>query len=164
VEQARVDLLQRMPIFGGIRADTLDLLISQCPIVEVRAGELFFREGEAADSMFVLEAGKVAVVKSWGSAEQLLHTLDRGDCFGEMALMDLMPRCASVRALEDCRAIRISAASLYEVYEKDLEQFAIIQMNMGREVSRRLREADECLFRAQMGAPGTGASGVFRGG
>jgi CRP/FNR family transcriptional regulator, cyclic AMP receptor protein len=40
---------------------------------------------------------------------------------------------------------------LYQVYEHDLRQFALIQMNMGREVSRRLREADNQLFRARMG-------------
>ena len=42
------------------------------------------------------------------------------------------------------------AANLYQVYEQDLKQFALIQMNMGREVTRRLREADNQLF-ARMG-------------
>jgi hypothetical protein len=58
---------------------------------------------------------------------------------------------SSVRAVEDCTAIRLSAANLYKVYEQDLKQFALIQMNMGREVTRRLREADNQLFRATMG-------------
>ena len=66
--------------------------------------------------------------------------------------MDHFPRCASVRALEDCNAIRLSAADLYQVYEQDLKQFALFQMNMGREVTRRLREADNQLFRARFGA------------
>ena len=164
MEKARIELLQRMPVFGGIRADILEFLLPLCPIVEVRAGEFFFRENDAADSMFVLDAGKVAVLKSWRNEEYLLHTLGRGDCFGEMALMDLMPRSASVRAIDDCRAIQLSAANLYRVYEKDLEQFAMIQMNMGREVSRRLREADERLFRAKMGMPDADARHLFHTG
>jgi len=61
-------------------------------------------------------------------------------------VMDLLPRSASVRAVEDCTAIRLSAANLYRVYERDLKQFALIQMNMGREVTRRLRETDNQLF------------------
>jgi CRP-like cAMP-binding protein len=162
MKQARIELLQRMPVFGGIRADILRFLLETCPIVEVPAGEFFFRERDPADAMFVLEAGKVAVLKSWKDAAYLLHALDTGDCFGEMALMDLMPRSASVRATADCRAIVVSAASLYRVYEKDIEQFAMIQMNMGREVSRRLREADDRLFRARMGTPGVDAEYVFR--
>ncbi len=69
-----------------------------------------------------------------------------------MAVMDHCARSASVRAVEDCAAICISAANLYQVYARDLKQFALIQMNMGREVSRRLREADNRLFGAKMGA------------
>jgi CRP-like cAMP-binding protein len=100
--------------------------------------------------MFVLEMGKAAVLKSWDGQNRPLKTLNEGDCFGEMALMDHCPRSASVRAVEHCTAIRISAANLYEVYVRDIKQFALIQMNMGREVCRRLREADNLLFGAQM--------------
>ena len=106
--------------------------------------------------MFVLEAGKVAVLKSWRGQEYLLRILKEGDCFGEMAVMDLLPRSASIRAVEDCTAIRLSAASLYKIYEHDIKQFALIQMNMGREVSRRLRETDNQLFGARMGTPQAG--------
>ena len=139
---ARIELLQRMPIFGGIRVDVLQFLLGLCPVVSVPMNELFFREHDQADSMFVLETGKVAVLKSRRGQEYILSILKEGDCFGEMAVMDLCPRSASVRAIEDCTAIHISAATLYQVYEQDLKQFALIQMNMGREVCRRLREAD----------------------
>jgi len=150
---ARIELLQRMPIFGAIRADVLQFLLGLCPIVSVPTNEFFFREHDQADSMFVLETGKVAVLKSRRGQEYVLSILKEGDCFGEMAVMDLGPRSASVRAVEDCTAIHISAATLYQVYEQDLKQFALIQMNMGREVCRRLREADNRLFRASMGMP-----------
>jgi len=116
----------------------------------------FFREHDQGDSMFVLERGKAVVLKFWDSQNQLLKTLREGDCFGEMAVMDHCPRSASVRAVEDCVAIHISAANLYEVYVRDIKQFALIQMNMGREVCRRLREADNLLFGAQMERNGDG--------
>jgi CRP-like cAMP-binding protein len=67
-----------------------------------------------------------------------------------MALMDFFPRSASVRAVADCQALALSPADLLRLFERDAEQFALIQMNMGREVSRRLRETDELLFRARM--------------
>jgi CRP-like cAMP-binding protein len=103
--------------------------------------------------MFVLEMGKAVALKSWRGQDYLVQTLKEGDCFGEMAVMDHCPRSASVRAVKDCIAIRISAANLYGVYAEDLKQFALIQMNMGREVCRRLREADNRLFGARMGTP-----------
>ena len=93
--EARIDLLQHMPVFGGVRADILQFLLGVCPVVSVPAKEYFFHEHDQADSMFVLEAGEVAVLKSWHGQEYLLGTLKEGDCFGEMAVMDLCPRSAS---------------------------------------------------------------------
>ncbi|MGA7373664.1 MAG: cyclic nucleotide-binding domain-containing protein, partial [Methyloceanibacter sp.] len=94
----------------------------------------------------------------------LFRILKDGDCFGEMAVMELFPRSASVRAVEDSTAIRLSAANLYQVYAHDLEQFALIQMNIGREVCRRLRESDNRLLRATMGTRNVDVEHVFRAG
>ena len=161
MQEMRIELLQRMPIFGGIRADTLQFLLACCPIVSVPPNEFFFRESQPGDAMFVLEKGKAAVLKSWHGQDCLLQTLNEGDCFGEMAVMDHCARSASVRAVEECTAIQISAVHLHQVYAKDLKQFALIQMNMGREVCRRLREANNRLFMAKMGTPAADIGDVF---
>src|SRR6476620_3452286 len=65
MQEARIELLQRMPIFGGIRTETLQFLLPSCPIVSVPTDEFFFRELDQGDSMYVLEMGKAAVSKSW---------------------------------------------------------------------------------------------------
>lgn len=143
---SRLQLLRDMPVFGGISGDTLDFLLQSAPVIRISQGDYFFREGETALSMFVLEAGRVAILKSWSGHQYQLRTLRRGDCFGEMALIDLFPRSASVKADKDCTAIELSSAILFEISKRDLEQFAIIQMNIARELSRRLRTADERLF------------------
>jgi len=153
VPPTRIELLQRMPVFGAIGDDALAFLLGQARDVVVHAGAYFFRERDAADSMFVLEAGRVSVIKGWQGRDYVLHTLASGDCFGEMALMDLCPRSASVRADEDCRAIEFGSSALLRLFERDAEQFALIQMNIGREVCRRLRATDELLFRVRMGEP-----------
>jgi CRP-like cAMP-binding protein len=146
----RIELLQRMPIFGALREDTLQFLLEQARVKVVPAGEFFFREKDPADCVYVLESGRAAVIKSWDDGEFLLRHVERGDCFGEMALMDFFPRCASVRAVADCQALALSPSDLLRLFERDAEQFALIQMNMGREVCRRLRESDEQLFEARM--------------
>jgi CRP/FNR family cyclic AMP-dependent transcriptional regulator len=147
----RIELMQQMPIFGAIREDALAFLLAPAPVVQIAAGDCFFREGDPAQSMFVLEAGRVTVSKSWQGHDLVLRRLGRGDCFGEMALLDLFPRSASVRADEDCSAVVLSPDHLYRLFEHDAEQFALIQMNIGREISRRLRVTDDLLFRARMG-------------
>jgi CRP-like cAMP-binding protein len=142
MRQSRIEILQRMPIFGAVREDMLKLVLDLSQIIFVPQGGLFFREGDRADSMFVLEAGKVEVVKGERGKEYLIRNLGEGDCFGEMGLIDLFPRSASVRAIENCTAIEISTATLHKIYEQDVEQFAIIEMNIGRELSRRLRQSE----------------------
>ena len=158
----RIELLHGMPIFGAIRDDALHFLLEQAREVAVPAGECFFRENDQATSMFVLEAGSAVVIKGWQGNDITLHRLGAGDCFGEMALMDLFPRSASVRAVDDCQAIELTAGDLLRLFERDAEQFALIQMNIGREVCRRLRATDELLFRTRMGEAPSEREGLFR--
>ena len=138
-----LELLQAMPIFGGVSQQALSFLLTRCPEIEIAQNAYFFKEGEQADSLFILERGTALVLKG---RDIKLRYLVRGDCFGEMSLIDLNPRSASVRAIEPCIALELSRQSLFALYEYDLEQFVIIQMNLSREVSRRLRALDERLM------------------
>jgi len=155
----RLALLQAMPIFGALRDDALECLLEDAPYVDHARGEFYCREGDSAQCMYVIERGAVEVLKRWDDRDWPLHQLHAGDCFGEMALMDFFPRSASVRVVEDCRAIEIAIAALHRLAERDMEQFALIQMNIGREVCRRLRATDELLFRASRGVPFAGDAG-----
>lgn len=151
MDAADIAWLQRVPVFGALREDSLEFLLGQAARREVGAGDWFFREGDPADALYVLQRGAVAVLKGWRGQAIELRRLEAGDCFGEMALIDLHPRSASLRALADCSAIVLTPAALLGLFERDAEQFALIQMNIGREICRRLRQTDEMLFRARMG-------------
>ena len=90
MQQTRIEALQRMPIFGGIRADVLEFLLDASGMVSVDKGQvLSSMRTTRRKSMFVLEAGAVSVLKLWGGQQCVLRRLDQGDCFGEMALMDV---------------------------------------------------------------------------
>jgi CRP-like cAMP-binding protein len=147
----RFELLAAMPVFGGLNATTIELLTDLAQPIMVPAGKHFFLEGDETQAMYVLQSGQVDIYKSWHSTSKLLRSMNAGDCFGEMALIDLFPRSASALAVESSEALEITPPILQEVYRHDLEQFTMLQMNMGREVSRRLRMVDQLLFRALMG-------------
>jgi CRP/FNR family cyclic AMP-dependent transcriptional regulator len=147
----RIELLQSMPIFGAVQTEVLTYLLRSSQSVAVKRGGYFFREGDLADSMFVLEQGVVAVHRNWQGTDFKLRELRAGDCFGEMALLDCQPRSASVLVLQDASAIEINTAQLAEIYEEFSDQFVLMQMNMAREVCRRLRAADRRLFELSMG-------------
>ena len=65
MDKLHIERLQHTPIFGALRADALEFLLGQTRVVAVRAGAYFFREGEPARSMYVLEAGRALVLKGW---------------------------------------------------------------------------------------------------
>ena len=144
--------LEDIALFGGLNTDALKLILELAPVVSVPRGEYFFHEGDKAHSMFVLRTGQVAVLKTWNEREYMLRRLDPKDCFGEMSLMDLEPRSASVLAVSDCTALELSVRTLDQIYETQPEQFTVLQMNMGREVSRRLRGSNRQLFEAKVQA------------
>lgn len=152
MQQTRLRILQQMPIFGGLNTDTLLYLLHLSSTVEIKAGRFFFHEQQKGGSMYVLDTGKVAVLKTWGHKNHPLAYLGVGDCFGEMELLDLCPRAASVMAITDSVAIHISASNLFSLHKENLEQFTLIVMNMGREISRRLRHLDQELFAMQVDA------------
>ncbi|MAR92751.1 MAG: cyclic nucleotide-binding protein [Pseudomonadales bacterium] len=146
----RVHMLQNVPTFGGINERTLSFLLEQSLTTEQQAGDVIFREGDYTTSMFVIEHGEVAIYKQKGGEDCLMVVLGEGDCLGEMALFDYMPRSASAVAHTDCRLIEITSKNLYQIYQQDMEQFTLIQMNLGREIARRLRKADELCVKCPL--------------
>lgn len=145
----RVELLRKMAAFGGLKNESLELILQQSNDRVVVKGEYFFHEDDPGDSLFVLESGSVLVQRIWQGDRIELGRLTAGDCFGEMSLIDFQKRSASVIATTECSAVEISNRVLRSLHQHDLEQYAIIMMNLGREVSRRLRRTDDRLFQLQ---------------
>jgi len=143
MSESRLRLLQDMPIFGGIQEKTLRFILDNASLTEVNKGDNFFQQGELANSMYVLEKGSVAIFNTRKGVQYPLRTLKAGDCFGEMSLMDCNPRSATAQAQQYCQAIEITSALFAKIHDQFPQQFTLIQMNMGREVSRRLRESDK---------------------
>lgn len=142
MNESDIAMLQEMPVFGGIRSDVLSGVLERCRLVIRGPGQDFFRENDPGSSFYVLLAGRVEVRKSAHDGVISLGELRRGDCFGEMSLIDLGPRSATVRALDECTAVELDWGSLQTLAETDMEQFSLLQMNVARELSRRLRAAD----------------------
>ncbi len=140
------EVLRNVAIFGALSDATLDFLDERLEAVEVAAGEAFFSQGEMGDAVYVLVEGRAEVEKEREGRSLVLASFEPGACFGEIALVAICPRSATVRAAIDCRAVRLANRVLYELHGRDLEQFTLIQMNLGREIARRLNETSDLLF------------------
>ena len=145
-----VQLLTNTPLFGGIRTDIIQLILEDAKMIDKWKGQYFFKENELAESMFLLINGQVEVQKTWKNKTYQIAQLFAGDCFGEMAIIDHNTRSASVIATEPCKAIELDINYISNIYSKDIKQYSMLQMNMGREVSRRLRQANELLFQTKI--------------
>lgn len=138
-----IDDLRRVGLFGAVSDDVLEFLTQKLTVLSPSAGDVVFREGEAARDMFVVMSGEAEVVKkSQSGLDARVALLGPGDWFGEMSILDVQPRSASVRVLAPSRVLKISASDLDALYRHDVKAYAIIVLNVARELSRRLRVAD----------------------
>ncbi len=139
--------LARIGLFGGLDEDSLALLASELPVSRVEAGRDVVREGEPATDMFVVLGGEVEVFKRTpDGSEARVAVLGPGDWFGEMAILDVQPRSATVRAVAPSLLLRVTADHVERLlYRRDPRAYAILIMNVARELSRRLRVADHLM-------------------
>jgi CRP-like cAMP-binding protein len=102
------------------------------------AGETIFEEGEIGADMFVVTQGRVEIIKKVHNMEKVLLTLSKGDFFGEMALLEGLPRSAAARAVEASELIIINGAAFEQLISHEPE----LAIRMLKKMSERLREAD----------------------
>jgi CRP-like cAMP-binding protein len=82
-------------------------------------GEIIVREGDSTRDMFVIQSGRVRITKRVGESEIELATLERGDFFGEMSLLESLPRDATAHAVGQTELLVISAGALLVRMRRD---------------------------------------------
>jgi len=138
--------LRNIGLFGALPERVLEELAAELLVLELPAGTYVFREGEAGSCMFVVVQGDVEVLKkSRGGVDSRVAVLGPGDWFGEMSIIDVQPRSATVLTVSPARLVKITAADLDRLYRADVKAYALIVQNIARELSRRLRVADGIL-------------------
>ncbi|HSC89682.1 MAG TPA: cyclic nucleotide-binding domain-containing protein [Polyangiaceae bacterium] len=135
--------LRNIGLFGALPEAVLEHLASTLEIIEVPPGTYLFREDDPADCMFVVLQGDVEILKrSRVGADARVAVLGPRDWFGEMSIIDVQPRSATVLSVSPARLIKVTAVDLDRLYRFDVKAYALIVLNIAREMSRRLRVAD----------------------
>jgi CRP-like cAMP-binding protein len=107
------------------------------------AGDRIFAQGDLGTEMFIIQEGEVHIVKHIAGEQHLLSKLEKGDFFGEMALLEAMPRTADAVAVTEVRVVAINGSRFDEMLRKNPE----VAVRIIRKYSKRLREANELLER-----------------
>ena len=134
-------ILQKYNLFGGMMPDQIENIIPLMETQEFGPDEMIITEGKSNDKVFFLIEGRAAVIKKG----VVLAHFGEGDVFGEMEVLDIMPSVASIKTVSHTAVMSISNKALRVIYNMDVKVFALIIMNLARDLSRRLRKADEKL-------------------
>lgn len=139
--------LREIGLFGALSDEVLDRLTKSLRTMRVAPGDVIFREGETvAREMYVLLDGEMEVSKrSRRGRDTRVAILGPTDCFGEMSMIDMQSRSATVRALGPSRLLKITSEDMDSLYRSDLKSYALIVLNIARDISRRLRVTDGIL-------------------
>lgn len=138
--------LAEIGLFGALGEPILEHLAFTLRLATPGPGDVVFREGDTASEMYVVLHGEFEVLKSSKrGVEARVAMLGSGDWFGEMSILDVHARSATVRALAPSRLLVITAADLDAMYRRDVRSYALLVLNVARELSRRLRVADGIL-------------------
>ena len=149
--------LRKSPLFEGLTDQELQQLMEKAQPVSLRAGEYLMKQGDEGDAAFVVVKGEFEVTKQSGQSVIKIDVRNPGDVLGEMALISRSPRSASVVAISNCEALRISP----EAFENLLSTSSTAALAVLHWVMNRLSQNDALLHQQErMAALGTLSAGL----
>src|ERR1043166_3546179 len=136
------ETLRHVPLFESLDMGAAHQLCELLESLDRKAGAVLFRAGDEGDAMYLIEEGKVRIcVRAKDGHEVTLTELQRGDFFGEMALLDRKPRSADARVSENARLAVLSR----EHFLSFVTTKPNVALEMLTALANRLRHTDELL-------------------
>ena len=132
---SKADALGRAPLFEGLSRGELQNLAKATEDLEVEDGKVLCREGETAQEFFVIVDGEVDVTKDG----RHLATLSGGDFFGEIALIEDVPRTATVTAKSPLRFFVLTRQAFRSLIDRQPD----VERKVLRALAKRLLPASD---------------------
>jgi signal transduction histidine kinase len=149
--------LRKSPLFEGLSDQELQQLVDDATPVSLRAGETLMKQGDPGDSAYVVLKGGFEIQKQSGPSLIKIDVRNPGEIIGEMALLSNSPRSATVVAVADSEALRISQ----EVFENLLSTSPSAALAVLHWVLARLGQNESLLHQQEkMAALGTMSAGL----
>ncbi len=141
VFRSRREFLKKVFLFEGLPERAVALVASKLMEKGYLAGEAIFLEGDVGRACFIVVEGRVEVTKAnkSSSREEVLAVMEPGDFFGEMTLLDELPRSATARAVDPSRLFILYKTHLDELASESPRIAAKLLHNLARLLSARLR-------------------------
>jgi CRP-like cAMP-binding protein len=145
-KRAMVELMKLLPAFEGLSVN--ELLTVERTIHQRRygAGEVIFNEDMPGAGMYIIQEGEVSIIKKIDERNDVeLAVVKERSFFGELALIDEMPRSATAKALKDTALFAFCKPDLEKIMDRNPRLASKIIMNVARLICKRLVQANENL-------------------
>jgi CRP/FNR family transcriptional regulator, cyclic AMP receptor protein len=141
-----ISILKKVALFEGLTQAQLLKVASISTPMEFEGSASIFKEGDIGTTMYVIAEGKVRISKKVpGAGEEALAILEKGQYFGEMAIIEDTPRSADAIAHIPCTVWSIDRTKLDQLMFTDKDLGYSLLWTFVRTLSERLRETNEKL-------------------
>ena len=134
------EILRGLPYFADLPEGLLDAVCVASEQLDIEPGEEIISEGTASEEMYVVVEGEFTVTKKAAAKNVVLAQLGPGEVVGEIALLDMAPRTATVSAALPSKVIRVPA----EAFERLLGDASVVR-RMFQTVTGRLRGIEDTV-------------------
>ncbi len=137
-------ILTGVRLFSDFNMDEIGWLSDKMTLKKAPDNSIIFNESELGCECYIILSGHVQVTKrDANKKEHEIARLGKGSCFGEMALVDTLPRSATVRTLDETSLAVLSQDALSRLKLDNMAVYSHVILNLSKEFSRRLRSMDE---------------------
>jgi CRP-like cAMP-binding protein len=137
------ELLSRHPLLTGLDRPQLELLSRKGELESYAPEEVVVERGSLGDALYLVLSGRVGVFA--GESLRPLATLEPGEFFGEMSLVEPALRSATVRASAPLEVFRLPHVAVQQLFETDPALMNRILVHVVRALSRRLRRTNDLV-------------------
>lgn len=139
-ESPQIASLRRIALFSGLSRAELRTVNGRMHHRSYLKDEIIFDEGEEGQAVYFVLAGRVLICRQGRPQDGAIATLEAGQCFGELALLDEAPRMAQVRAAEDCQLAVLFREDFLSLLLTHAEIGSRLSLALAQMLGHRLRE------------------------
>lgn len=149
-----IAILSQISFLGGVSDAQREEIFRLFEIGTFKKGEYVSSKGEEPSHIYIIKSGVIDLMVTDNEVSIKKRQFRTGDCFGEAAMLSMINNTASFVAAEDCELIVLSRQALNKLRSSDLKLFALLIVNLARELARKLQYTDNMLLRHEHGLGG----------
>ena len=143
-KEEKIEILKKCAIFDNLKEDDYEKIEKVAEEINYKKDDIIFRENEVADAFYIIVKGKVEILKEGEDGQyELLAQKEDGDVFGEMAVIDELPRSATIRAATDLTLLKLNKDSFSNL----LKTFSNISIEIARSICSTVRTTNETYIK-----------------